>query len=211
MKSHWHILVVDDEEVMRESLAAWLREDGYSVDTAASGKDGISLLKEKDYAISFIDLKMPGGIDGISVFWDRTLGFQIGRSSPFSIWAWGIYPGLPDLSGLQTVLEALLATCAVALAFRPRQLEQAIRILAADSLGHADRLIAENQHGVRPERRIPRITFGIHGEIETAVAAHRVRKSRQAGWSHQSSNSQWSGPAAMSSGSSAVNASGPTR
>ena len=46
MKSHWHILVVDDEEVMRESLAAWLREDGYSVDTAASGKDGISLLKE---------------------------------------------------------------------------------------------------------------------------------------------------------------------
>lgn len=65
MKSHWHILVVDDEEVMRESLAAWLREDGYSVDTAASGKDGISLSKEKDYAISFIDLKMPGGIDGI--------------------------------------------------------------------------------------------------------------------------------------------------
>ena len=29
MKSHWQILVVDDEEVMCESLAAWLREDGY--------------------------------------------------------------------------------------------------------------------------------------------------------------------------------------
>jgi DNA-binding NtrC family response regulator len=65
MKSHWHILVIDDEEVMRESLAAWLREDGYSVDTAASGKEGIRLSAEKDYAISFIDLKMPGGIDGI--------------------------------------------------------------------------------------------------------------------------------------------------
>ena len=35
MKTHWQILVVDDEEVMCESLAAWLREDGYSVDTAA--------------------------------------------------------------------------------------------------------------------------------------------------------------------------------
>ena len=29
MKTHWSILVVDDEEVMCESLAAWLREDGY--------------------------------------------------------------------------------------------------------------------------------------------------------------------------------------
>src|SRR5208283_3309559 len=34
MKTHWQILVVDDEEVMAESLAAWLREDGYGVDTA---------------------------------------------------------------------------------------------------------------------------------------------------------------------------------
>ena len=37
MKSKWQILVVDDEEVMCESLAAWLREDGYVVDTAAPG------------------------------------------------------------------------------------------------------------------------------------------------------------------------------
>ena len=41
MKAHWHILVVDDEEVMRESLAAWLREDGYAVDTAMSGREAM--------------------------------------------------------------------------------------------------------------------------------------------------------------------------
>ena len=40
MKTQWQILVVDDEEVMRESLAAWLAEDGYGVDTAASGTRG---------------------------------------------------------------------------------------------------------------------------------------------------------------------------
>ena len=57
------------------------------------------------------------------LFWDRTFGFQFGRSSPFSLWAWGIYPGLPDLGGLQTALEALLVTCAAALAFRPRRLD----------------------------------------------------------------------------------------
>ena len=65
MKTHWEILVVDDEEIMRESLAAWLREDGYCVDTAMSGREAIEIAQTKDYAIYFIDLKMPGGIDGI--------------------------------------------------------------------------------------------------------------------------------------------------
>jgi CheY-like chemotaxis protein len=65
MKKTWPILVVDDEEVMRESMAAWLREDGYRVDTAANGQAALELAKATDYAISFIDLKMPGGMDGI--------------------------------------------------------------------------------------------------------------------------------------------------
>jgi DNA-binding NtrC family response regulator len=65
MKTHWEMLVVDDEEVMRESLAAWLREDGYVVDTAASGHEAINKARDTDFAIYFIDLKMPGGVDGI--------------------------------------------------------------------------------------------------------------------------------------------------
>jgi DNA-binding NtrC family response regulator len=65
MKTHWHILVVDDEEVMCESLAAWLREDGYSVDTASSGREAVEKAAQRDYAIYFVDLKMPGGLDGI--------------------------------------------------------------------------------------------------------------------------------------------------
>jgi DNA-binding NtrC family response regulator len=65
MNTHWQILVVDDEEVMCESLAAWLREDGYHVDTACSGRDAVEKARAKDYAIYFVDLKMPGGMDGI--------------------------------------------------------------------------------------------------------------------------------------------------
>jgi len=61
----WNILVVDDEHVMRESMANWLREDGYAVDTAASGGEGLERVREKDYAICFVDLKMPPGMDGI--------------------------------------------------------------------------------------------------------------------------------------------------
>ncbi|MDX2150419.1 MAG: sigma-54 dependent transcriptional regulator [Bryobacteraceae bacterium] len=65
MKRQWRILVVDDEEVMCESLAAWLREDGFAVDTAPSGAAAVALARANDYAIYFIDLKMPGGMDGI--------------------------------------------------------------------------------------------------------------------------------------------------
>jgi two-component system response regulator HydG len=65
MRARWHILVVDDEEAMTESLAAWLREDGYSVDTASSGREAVEKARARDYAIYFVDLKMPGGLDGI--------------------------------------------------------------------------------------------------------------------------------------------------
>jgi DNA-binding NtrC family response regulator len=65
MKRHWKILVVDDEEVMCESLAAWLREDGFKVDVAFSGREALDKAAQSEYAIYFIDLKMPGGMDGI--------------------------------------------------------------------------------------------------------------------------------------------------
>ncbi len=65
MKKSWVILVVDDEDVMCESMAAWLREDGYQVDTASNGQKALDLAKATDYVICFVDLKMPGGMDGI--------------------------------------------------------------------------------------------------------------------------------------------------
>ena len=76
MKNRWQILVVDDEEVMCESLAAWLREDGYLVDTASSGHEAIEKTRQCDYAIYFVDLKMPGGMDGIETM------MQIRRQRP---------------------------------------------------------------------------------------------------------------------------------
>ena len=47
MKKHWPILVVDDEEVMCESMAAWLREDGYRVDTAPDGQKALELARSR--------------------------------------------------------------------------------------------------------------------------------------------------------------------
>ena len=65
MTRRWEILVADDEPVQRESLAAWLAEDGYSVATAASGLDAIEIARTRNFDAAFIDLKMPPGMDGI--------------------------------------------------------------------------------------------------------------------------------------------------
>ncbi len=65
MKRRWEILVADDEPAMRSSLTAWLQEAGYAVDSASSGREAVEMATRKDYAIHFIDLKMPGGMDGI--------------------------------------------------------------------------------------------------------------------------------------------------
>jgi hypothetical protein len=57
------------------------------------------------------------------VFWSRTIGFQIGRAAPWSLWDWRQYHarGLPDLHVLQHVLQALLVAAAIAAAFFPRR------------------------------------------------------------------------------------------
>jgi len=66
MKETCSILVVDDEEIVRESLAHWLGEDGYRVDTASDGQTALGKLAESSFAIMLVDLKMPG-MDGLQL------------------------------------------------------------------------------------------------------------------------------------------------
>jgi DNA-binding NtrC family response regulator len=63
--SKTHIIVVDDELIMRESLAGWLERDGHVVDTAASGEAALKMLAVKRYDIMLLDIKMEGmsGLD----------------------------------------------------------------------------------------------------------------------------------------------------
>jgi hypothetical protein len=53
---------------------------------------------------------------GLSTFWDRTIGNQVGRSSPFSVWG-----QVDSLGWLQTALKAAVAALAVLVAFVPRK------------------------------------------------------------------------------------------
>jgi len=59
------ILVIDDEDSMCNFMEIMLAKEGYSVDTASSGKDGVELLRENNYDLVIADLNMPemSGID----------------------------------------------------------------------------------------------------------------------------------------------------
>jgi len=61
-----HILVIDDEAAMRESLSLWLKEEGYYVEAVASGPEAIEKVGKKTWNIALLDLKMPG-MDGLEV------------------------------------------------------------------------------------------------------------------------------------------------
>jgi NADH:ubiquinone oxidoreductase subunit E len=59
-----NILVVDDEQIVLRSCERILSPEGYSVDTATSAKDALSLLDRNLYDLIITDIKMPE-MDGI--------------------------------------------------------------------------------------------------------------------------------------------------
>lgn len=60
------ILIVDDEEAVRESLASWFRDEGYAVDVADSAKEALAKLNHGTWDVFLIDIRMPG-IDGLEL------------------------------------------------------------------------------------------------------------------------------------------------
>jgi two-component system OmpR family response regulator len=57
------ILIVEDEPDLLRSVAQALREEGYAVDTAADGEDGLFKAESYDYDAVVLDVMLPG-IDG---------------------------------------------------------------------------------------------------------------------------------------------------
>ena len=58
------ILVVDDDALMRRSLAASLGQSGYSVETAATGENAVQIVDRKSPDLVLLDVGLPG-MDGI--------------------------------------------------------------------------------------------------------------------------------------------------
>ena len=66
MEKKISILIVDDEESVRESLNLWFTEDGYHVECAENAKQALSILESSVFDIILTDLKMPG-LDGLEL------------------------------------------------------------------------------------------------------------------------------------------------
>ena len=67
MQERANILVVDDEQGIRITLAGILEDEGYNVVVAEDGYKGIAAAEKTKFKIAFIDMKMPG-INGIETF-----------------------------------------------------------------------------------------------------------------------------------------------
>src|ERR671918_208911 len=65
MRRNASILVIDDEEIMREILEALLAREGYAVRLAANAAEGLDLARAVPFDAAIVDMMMPG-MDGIS-------------------------------------------------------------------------------------------------------------------------------------------------
>ena len=65
MKAVGHILIIDDEASLRQTLARILQRAGFEVTTAVNGKDGLALVVEQPFDLIYLDIRMPdvSGLD----------------------------------------------------------------------------------------------------------------------------------------------------
>ena len=63
----FRILVVDDEVDFTETIVNRLKKRNLDAEGVASGEAALALLKEKLFDVVLLDIKMPGGMDGIEV------------------------------------------------------------------------------------------------------------------------------------------------
>ncbi len=64
-----NMLVVEDEDIMREALSDYFSDVGHKVDTANDGDKALESFNLEDYNVMIVDLKLPGR-DGLSVLKD---------------------------------------------------------------------------------------------------------------------------------------------
>ncbi len=60
------VLVVEDDELVRETVVGELADQGYVVVEAVTAEEGLELLEKRPVGVLFTDIRLPGGMDG----WD---------------------------------------------------------------------------------------------------------------------------------------------
>jgi CheY-like chemotaxis protein len=68
------ILVVDDEDAIRELIAEEFKEEGYQVVTVNNARDALKIVEEQPLDLVILDIRMPG-MDGLEAL-PRILGLK---------------------------------------------------------------------------------------------------------------------------------------
>jgi len=58
-----HFLILDDEESIRQSIAAYMEDEGYIVFQAASGEEALNIVRNHRIDEAVVDIRLPG-MDG---------------------------------------------------------------------------------------------------------------------------------------------------
>jgi len=127
-----HILIVDDEAEIRESLGEILKEDGYAVTSTATASEALVLLRDASYDVMLLDIWLPDR-DGLDVLTEvRSLAIE---STPEVI----------IISGHGTIETAVRATKLGAFDFLEKPLSIDRTLILLKNAVQARRLRSENQ------------------------------------------------------------------
>ena len=127
-----HILIVDDEAEIRESLGEILKEDGYTVTSTATASEALVLLRDASYDVMLLDIWLPDR-DGLDVLTEvRSLAIE---STPEVI----------IISGHGTIETAVRATKLGAFDFLEKPLSIDRTLILLKNAVQARRLRSENQ------------------------------------------------------------------
>ena len=117
-----HVLIVDDEADIRDSLEAILREEDYLITTAGTAKEALELIRDADYQAVLLDIWLPDG-DGLDIL-AQIRGESRGESRAGA-------PEVIMISGHGTIEAAVRATKLGAYDFleKPLSLDRTLLVL----------------------------------------------------------------------------------
>src|SRR5580692_10239015 len=127
-----HVLVVDDESEIRESLSEILKEEGYTVTSAATASEAMVLLQDAPYDVLLLDIWLPDR-DGLEVLSEiRSLASES-------------MPEVIIISGHGSIETAVRATKLGAFDFLEKPLSIDRTLILLKNAVEARRLRSENQ------------------------------------------------------------------
>jgi len=182
-----HILIIDDEPVLRRSLARILQQAGLDVTTAASGHEGLAFLKHQTFDLVYLDIRMPdmNGLEVLKAIHSKYPEVDV-----------VLFTAQPDMNSAVEALrhgaidyllkplhpQSFLDRTSVILgrrerARRKREIQQQIKTLQAE----LNRLDEENdvqQAPATPEENVSK-RFLIRGSISIDLQARRLKVREQ--------------------------------